>query len=361
MQQTKEWRNVDMKMFREQIIPLDRPAVLKGAVNDWPLVRAAAESPQALLEYVRPRDLGRPVQFMLGHPEIKGLFFYRDDMSGLNFQSVDRQFHAALESIIGYMNHPDPPTIYTGAATVQDNFPQIRQENILSVLDRPARVRMWLGNAATAATHYDMPDGINCMIAGRKCFTFFPPDQLPNLYVGPLELAPGGQPTSLVKVSAPDLERFPRFARALEVAETAYAEPGDAVFIPNLWWHNVESLEPLNLSMSWMWYDTVHWAAEPFAALAHSLLALTPLPANRRSVWRQIFDHYVFRTEGDPVPYLPPDRRGMLGPMSPELERHIRTQLVASLSKPMPRDLALAERNQRMASGANITVGPAAK
>ena len=44
--------------------------------------------------------------------------------------------------------------------------------------------------------------------AGRKRFTFFPPDQFPNLYVGPLDLAPGGQPTSLVKVSEPDLERY---------------------------------------------------------------------------------------------------------------------------------------------------------
>ena len=52
-----------------------------------------------------------------------------------------------------------------------------------------------------------------------------------------------------------------------------------------------------------------------------------------------MFEHYVFQTSGDPVPYLPPDRRGMLGTLSPDLEAHIRTQLIRSLTKPMPAQL----------------------
>src|SRR5215469_6586274 len=83
---TREWRNVDLKTLREEIIPRDRPAVMKGAVQHWPMVRAGAQSPQALLEYVRERDLCHPVRIMIGQPDIKGLYFYRDDMSGLNFE-----------------------------------------------------------------------------------------------------------------------------------------------------------------------------------------------------------------------------------------------------------------------------------
>ncbi len=52
-----------------------------------------------------------------------------------------------------------------------------------------------------------------------------------------------------------------------------------------------------------------------------------------------MFDHDVFRTGGDPVSHLPPDRRGMLGTMSPELQAHVRTQLIRSLTKPMPANL----------------------
>jgi len=45
---TPEWRNVDLKTLRGEIIPRDRPAVLKGLVEHWPIARASAQSPQAL-------------------------------------------------------------------------------------------------------------------------------------------------------------------------------------------------------------------------------------------------------------------------------------------------------------------------
>jgi hypothetical protein len=335
---TAEWRNVELKTLRDEIIPRDRPAVLKGLVKHWPIVRASAHSERALFDYIRARDQGRPVRILIGKPDIKGVYFYRDDMAGLNFEFAQLPFHETLANILACKEQPDPPAIYTGATLVSETCPEVARENTLDILDRPSRPRMWLGNAVTAATHYDNMDGINCMVAGRKRFIFFPPEQLPNLYIGPLDLAPGGQPTSLVRVAAPDLERFPRFAQALAAAETVDVEPGDAVYIPNLWWHNVESLDRVNLSVNYWWLDAPE-VAEPFAAMAHALLALTPLSASRRELWHRMFEHYVFQAGGDPVPYLPPDRRGMLGTLSPELQTHMRTQLIRSLTKPMPAPL----------------------
>ena len=337
--QTPEWRNVDLKTLREEIIPRDRPAVIKGLVKDWPIVRAGAQSAQALFDYIRARDLARPVRVMIGQPDIKGVYFYREDMTGLNFEFKFQPFHATLASILTYAQQSNPPAIYTGATPVHDNFPDVGRENTLEVMGAGAKSWIWLGNAVTAATHYDYSDGINCIVTGRKRFTFFPPEQFSNLYIGPLDLSPGGQPTSLVKVSAPDLERYPRFAQALAAAETVDVEPGDAVFIPNLWWHNVEALEPLNLSVNYWWFEGTQGGAEPFSALAHGLLAITPLPASDREHWRKLFDHYVFQTNGDPVPYLPRDRRGMLGPSTPILEGYLRAQLIRALAKRLPRHL----------------------
>ena len=336
---TREWRNVTAGTLRNEIIPRDRPAVLKGLVHDWPIVRASTQSPAALYDYIRSRDQGRPIKILVGKPDIKGVYFYRDDLSGLNFDYAQQPFHETLATVLSYQNRPDAPAIYTGAALVSETCPAVAEENTLDILDRASRPRMWLGNAVTAATHYDNMDGINCMVAGRKRFVFFPPDQLPNLYIGPLDLAPGGQPTSLVRVADPDLKRYPRFADALAAAETVEVEPGDAIYIPNLWWHNVESLDPVNLSVNYWWVDGPLTGGEPFAALAHSLLAIKPLPVNRRAVWRQMFDHYVFERDGDPVGYLPPERRGMLGDMSPELQAHVRSQLIRSLTKQMPPQL----------------------
>ena len=67
------------------------------------------------------------------------------------------------------------------------------------------------------------------------------------------------------------------------------------------------------------------------------MLAIAPLPARDRELWRKMFDHYVFRTNADPAPYLPPERRGMLGPLSPGLEAtQLRAQLIRSLAKQLP-------------------------
>ncbi|MFX7984900.1 cupin-like domain-containing protein, partial [Acinetobacter baumannii] len=83
--------------------------------------------------------------------------------------------------------------------------------------------------------------------AGRRRFTVFPPEQLPNLYLGPLDPTPAGQPVSLVDFHQPDFERFPRFRDALAAGEAAELAPGDAVYIPSMWFHHVEGLAPVNL------------------------------------------------------------------------------------------------------------------
>lgn len=346
---TPEWRNVDAATFHNEIVPRDRPAVLKGLVAHWPVVQAASKSPEALHGYLQAHDGGRPTQTYMAPPDIKGLFFYREDMTGLNFQRVQQPLHVTIAAILAQMNQPDPPAIYA-PATPGALLPSFARENRLGILDDSVMPRLWAGNAVTAATHYDMSDGVACVAAGRKRFTFFPPEQLPNLYVGPLDLAPGGLPTSLVKVSEPDLARFPRFAEALAAAEVAELEPGDAVFIPNMWWHNVESLDPLNLLVNYWWLETAHAPASPFAALALGVMALASLPPSRRDVWRRMFDHYVFQTAGDPVPYLPPDKRGMLGPMNAQLESYMRTQIVRALTQSLPREQA--EQIQRWVAAA---------
>jgi hypothetical protein len=336
---TPEWRNVDAATFRAEIIPRDRPAVLKGLVADWPVVRAARQSPQALHDYLRAHDGGQPTQTYIATPDIKGVFFYREDMTGLNFQRVQQPLHATVAAILAQMHQPDPPAIYAPAAAAT-LLPAFGRENRLDILDAAVMPRLWAGNAVTAATHYDMSDGVACVAAGRKRFTFFPPEQLPNLYVGPLDMAPGGLPTSMVRLAEPDFTRYPRFAEALAAAEVAELEPGDAVFIPNMWWHNVESLDPLNLLVNYWWFEATRGPASPFTALALGLMAIAELPESRRKIWRRMFDHYVFRTGGDPVPYLPPDKRGMLGAMNPHLETYMRAQIVRSLTTMLPREQA---------------------
>jgi hypothetical protein len=160
----------------------------------------------------------------------------------------------------------------------------------------------------------------------------FPPEQVENLYVGPLEFTPQGVPISLVDIFNPDLARYPRFSRALEAAQIAELEAGDAIFIPYMWWHSVRSLAPFNILMNYWWNKTPGAVTAPFRCLMHAMFTVAGLPSAQRDVWRIFFDHYVFQAHGDPAAHLAPELRGMLGKLSPEQVGHLTAALAQLLS-----------------------------
>ncbi|AGH44341.1 cupin-like domain-containing protein [Paraglaciecola psychrophila] len=85
----------------------------------------------------------------------------------------------------------------------------------------------------TVAPHFDEASNIAVVAAGKRRFTFFPPEQIKNLYIGPLDFTPSGQPISLVNLRDPDLKRFPRYEEAYKNAMSVELNPGDAIYIPS--------------------------------------------------------------------------------------------------------------------------------
>jgi hypothetical protein len=190
----------------------------------------------------------------------------------------------------------------------------------------------WIGNALTVAAHFDFNDNIACVASGRRRFMLFPPEQVENLYVGPLEFTPQGVPISLVDVHNPDLARYPRFARAAAAAQVAELEAGDAIFIPYMWWHSVQSLAPFNVLINYWWNSARRPVTAPFLCLLHGVIAIANLPSPQRDVWKTFFDHYVFQIHGDPAAHIAREQRGLLGNLSPEEAAQSMAKLVQLLS-----------------------------
>ena len=142
-----------------------------------------------------------------------------------------------------------------------------------------------------------------------------------------------GPPVSMVNLQAPDFEKHKNFRLALDAAYTAELEPGDAVYIPYMWWHHVESLAPFNVLVNY-WHDPALPAAGlAFAALMHSILAVRSLPADKRDVWKEFFDHFVFEVNGDPSVHLDDWEKGILHSMSPDLAIYMKKWLVQKLTR----------------------------
>lgn len=332
--QVPEWHDADRNRFAKEVVPGYRPVVLRGLVKDWPAVAAGAASPEQAGEYIASFYRGTPVEAFVGGPDIGGRFFYRPDMNGFNFEKRK----AALTDVLGYLvaqaGKENQPALYIGAAAIPECLPGFDRQNPLPLIaDKPAVPRIWIGNKTSVSTHFDLSDNIACIVSGRRRFILFPPDQLANLYVGPLDRTMAGQPASMVSLHEPDFEKYPRFRDALAVAEVAELEPGDAIYIPSLWWHHVDSLSPFNILVNYWWDDAPPDAGSPFECLAHGLLTISHLPEQRREAWRALFDHYVFRMNGDPAAHLPPEHRSILGPSTPQLRDRIKQFVLAALTR----------------------------
>ena len=316
LKKIEEWRTVDRATFENEIFPTNRPAVLRGLLGDWPAVQASRQSLASAVDYFKRLDTGRPVGAIVGPPEIKGRFFYSDDFQGFNFGSRTVSISTALDTFVTLAERPLPPAIALQAMHVPDIMPSFLRDNAMPLLDRDIVPRVWISNQSMVATHFDNNYNIACVVSGRRRFTVFPPEQLTNLYLGPLLKTPGGTPISVVDLREPDFEKFPRFREALDSAQESVLEPGDAIYIPILWWHGVESLDPLNILANYWWNHTVPAYHKPILALIHCVALMSGLPADQREVWRSFFNYFAFQSAGDPAAHLPSDLQDVVGELS---------------------------------------------
>ncbi len=333
MKPVVEVSNVTPRVFRDDILPAAQPAVFRGLVREWPIVRAALTSNAALGDYIKRLDRGGSAPTMMGPPGIEGRFFYNQDLSGFNFQHGNARLGAALDFLISKVDEERPQAFAIQSAPARSFTPHFEAENPMPLLDNSVEPRLWIGNKVTVAAHHDNFENIACVTAGRRRFTVFPPDQVANLYLGPFELTPAGAVISMVDFDAPDLERFPRFAQALEHAQFVDLEPGDAIFIPYLWWHHVRSIEPLNMLVNYWWTPKAEGRGAPRDAFLHAMLAVRALPKAHRDAWRTLFEHYVFDDDGVAGAHLPEGKRGVLGEVDQNMLRQLRAGLARTLSQ----------------------------
>ncbi len=319
----------------EELLQGGRPVLLKGLVRDWRLAQAGRAGPRAAMDYLKGFRGGKPVQYSYGQPEVGGRPFYRDDYTALNCEVRRGELGQVLDELAGWLDHPRPPTYYIASQPVDACAPGLRDDNDLGFAAHgvQASPSIWIGNRVTASCHYDAPDNIACCAAGRRRVTLFPPEQIGNLYPGPLEPAPGGQAVSIVDFAAPDFERFPRFRDALAAAQAADLDAGDALFIPSMWWHHVEALDAFNVLVNYWWSSMPAHVPTPMHALYLALWAIRDRPEREKQAWREVFEYYVFGPAGRAGEHLPERARKLLGPIDETLSRRLRAMLIGRLER----------------------------
>lgn len=316
-----ERSDVTAESFARDIMTAARPVLLKGLVADWPAVGHARKSLHAVTDYLKAMDTGHPASVLEADSDVKGRFAYGPNVPDFNFNRQRKSVSASIDQLVALADHPNPTSLYVQSTPTAQYLPRFAAENPNPLLSSQIAPRIWISNRTTTPTHNDNDYNIACVVAGRRRFTLFPPDQVTNLYIGPLEHTPSGRAISMASLEDPDFEKFPKFRDALAAAQVAELEPGDALYIPRYWWHHVQSLGAFNVLINYWWGMPVNPLENPVLCYFDAILALKELPGAERAYWKTMFNHYIFHSNGDPIAHIPEKHQGALGQHTPEIRK----------------------------------------
>ena len=114
---------------------------------------------------------------------------------------------------------------------------------------------------------------------------------------------------------------------------SAVLGPGDGIFIPSLWWHQVESFGKLNILVNYWWRDVPSFMGNPMDALMHSILSIRDLPEHQKENWANMFQHYVFNNLDENFNHIPDNLNGSHKKINDELAKNLRALLLKNLNR----------------------------
>ncbi len=322
----------------DELLEANQPTILKGLASGWELVRAGKESPERAMALLERYSAGKPVGYFVAPPDVKARFSYNQDCTGFNYETRSAPPADILAQIRTNEPGSEHPYLYIQSLVLDEHFPGLREQNDLefdhaAFGNNPPLAKIWIGSESIASAHYDVPNNIACCVVGRRRFTLFPPEQIHNLYPGPLDATPGGQVVTMVDLNDPDFERYPRVREALAAAVIADLEPGDALFYPSMWWHHVEATAPFNVMINYWWLSSPAYMGNPLDIVMHGILGLRDRPESEKQAWREVFDYYVFGPPEVPREHLPEAAHGPLADVDDARARRLRTYVKNSLNR----------------------------
>ncbi|XP_022960123.1 uncharacterized protein LOC111460965 isoform X1 [Cucurbita moschata] len=114
-----------------------------------------------------------------------------------------------------------------------------------------ASINLWMNSAQSrSSTHYDPHHNVLCIVSGSKQVILWPPSSTPSLY--PMHIYGEASNHSSVTLEKPDYSLYPRAKYSMKSSQTVMLHAGDALFIPEGWFHQVDS-DDLTIAVNFWW------------------------------------------------------------------------------------------------------------
>mmetsp|Transcript_27273 Transcript_27273/g.76962 ORF Transcript_27273/g.76962 Transcript_27273/m.76962 type:complete len:528 (+) Transcript_27273:264-1847(+) len=251
-----------------QMITARKPTLIRGLVDAWPALKLWHGL--AGLDRLARLSGDCPVQVLEGS---EGGRFYG---SITNHSRESCSFREFLDTVRSGMHrghssarnadvdgHCHSPYLAQAPITSLPGFEQPLTGLLKDIsVPEPLRQRtitacnLWMNSEpAQSSTHYDPYHNLLCLVTGHKTAVMHSPKHTAALYP---EAAFGEACNhSKVDFSCPDLERFPLYYEAKGHELQARIQAGDALFIPEGWWHQIGSEEGTIAVNFWWKSETV--------------------------------------------------------------------------------------------------------
>jgi len=152
--------------------------------------------------YLKSLDSGAVVDALMTAPEAEGQIAYNAAMDGFNFLRNRLPLSEIAAQVLRYAQFPRRRRLRRKGALIRDCLPGFARGKTPSDCSaRPYRRASGSETGVTTPTHVDEWNNVACGGGGRRRFTLFPPEQIANLYVGPLDFAPTGAAMSMVNLA----------------------------------------------------------------------------------------------------------------------------------------------------------------
>jgi len=237
--------------FLERYYAVNRPVIMEGELADWPAL--SRWTPQ----YLKAQVGARRIEFQCDRAA--------DPRFERNMDA--HRSEASFDEFMDRILAADGNDIYITAYNAQ------RNREALKVLDRdagsldkflvrsaPSEGMMWIGPAGTfTPLHHDLTNNLLCQIVGRKRLKIAPPSETGKLSNDHHVYSALGDLEGADAANHPGLDGL----RAYDVL----LQPGDVLFMPVGWWHQVRSLD-FSVTLTYtnfLWRNDAHvsYPAEP--------------------------------------------------------------------------------------------------
>ncbi|XP_027365269.1 uncharacterized protein LOC113872152 isoform X2 [Abrus precatorius] len=245
------------KDFDSLIEPTNVPAVFRGCTKGW---RAFSHwNPcNGGLDYLQ---VPLPFSTFLAFCK-KRMQMQSENQQELDY-CLDTQTHDTEHSCSALEDVPEQ--IYLAQVPIMnsDRQERVHLETLREDIQMPpilgakelSSINLWMNNAqARSSTHYDPHQNLLCIVSGRKQVVLWPPSASSSLY--PMPIYGEASNHSSVALENPDYSTYPRAECSMEFAQRVVLEAGDALFIPEGWFHQVDS-DDLTIAINFWWRSNI--------------------------------------------------------------------------------------------------------